>query len=131
MIVLDTHVLIWAVSGGPRLGDAARAMIDETARTDRIAVSAITPWEIALLVEKGRLHLGQEVGTWIETALALPGMHLAPVEPAIALDSVRLPGVFPADPAARSSSPRPATWVFRFSLPMRPSSNTPRTVTST
>ena len=101
MIVLDTHVLIWAVSGDPRLGNAARSTIDETARTDRIAVSAITPWEIALLVEKGRLQLGHEVGTWIETALALPGMYLAPIEPAIALDSVRLPGVFPADPADR------------------------------
>ena len=101
MIVLDTHALIWAVDGDPRLGRAARAAIEETGRTDRIAVSAITPWEIALLAEKGRLRLGCDVAVWIGTALDLPGIRLMPIEPAIAIDSVRLPGSFHADPADR------------------------------
>ena len=101
MIVLDTHALIWAVDRDPRLGESAGALIEETARTDQVAVSAITPWEIALLTERGRLRLGNEVGAWIETALALPGVRLVPIEPAIAVDSVRLPGSFHADPADR------------------------------
>lgn len=101
MIVLDTHVLVWAVHGDARLGKKTRGLISETARTERIAISAITPWEIALLVEKGRLGLANETRTWIESALALPGIYLAPIEPAIAIDSVRLPGEFHADPADR------------------------------
>lgn len=101
MIVLDTHALIWVVNDDPRLGSAARATIDDAVRTDFALVSAITVWEIALLAEKGRLHLGREVGSWIKTALALPGIRLAPVEPEIAVDSVRLPGSFHADPADR------------------------------
>ena len=101
MIVLDTHVLIWAVDGDARLGRTARAAIDEAGRTDGIAVSAITPWEIILLTEKGRLRLGCDAAVWIDTALLLPGVHLIPVEPAIAIDSVRLPGSFHADPADR------------------------------
>ena len=101
MILLDTHAFVWAVGGDPQLGPRARAAIDEAARTDGILVSAITPWEIALLVEKGRLRLGHEVGAWIEAALDLPGFVLAPIEPAIAVDSVRLPGRFHADPADR------------------------------
>ena len=101
MIVLDTHVLVWAVDGNARLGRAARAAIEETGRTDRIGVSAITPWEIALLAERGRLRLGRDVGGWIDAALGLPGVHLMPIEPAIAIDSVRLPGSFQADPADR------------------------------
>ena len=101
MIVLDTHVLVWAVDGDARLGGTARAAIEEAGRTDRIAVSAITPWEIALLAERGRLRLGRDAGLWIDTALALPGIHLMPIEPAIAIDSVRLPGSFHADPADR------------------------------
>ena len=101
MIVLDTHVLVWAIVGDRRLGAAARAAITETMRTDRIAVSAITPWEIAMLAEKGRLRLGREVQSWIDAALAPPGVFLAPIEPAIAIDSVRLPGKFHADPADR------------------------------
>ena len=101
MIVLDTHVLIWAVDGDSRLGTAARVLIEETAQTDCVAVSAITPWEIALLAERGRLRLGRQVGAWIETALALPGVNLIPLEPAIAIDSVRLPGNFHAAAADR------------------------------
>ena len=99
--LLDTHVLIWAIADDRRLGAAARAAIEEATQTDRAAVSAITPWEIALLVEKGRLRLGREVQSWIDAALALPGLVLAPIEPAIAIDSVRLPGDFHADPADR------------------------------
>ena len=101
MIVLDTHVLIWAMTDDAQLGTAASATIEETAQTDRIGISAITPWEIALLVERGRLRLGLEVGLWIEAALALPGINLVPIGLAIAIDSVRLPGNFHADPADR------------------------------
>ena len=101
MIVLDTHVLVWAVEGDRRLGTNARAAIEAAERTDAIGISAVTPWEIALLAERNRLRLVQEVGTWIEAVLALPGMKLMPIEPAVALDSVRLPGPFHADPADR------------------------------
>ena len=101
MIVLDTHVLVWSVEGHPRLGVAAGARIEETRRTDRVGVSAMTPWEIALLVEKGRLRLAMEAAAWMETVLGAHGIDLLPIEPAIALDSVRLPGGFPADPADR------------------------------
>ncbi len=101
MIVLDTHVLIWTVNGDSRLGAAARPLIEETAQTDCVAVSAITPWEIALLAERGRLRLGRQVAAWIKTALALPGVNPIPIEPTIATDSVRLPGNFHSDPADR------------------------------
>ncbi len=101
MIVLDTHALIWAVSDDVHLGRKARARIEETEQSNHIAVSAITPWEITILVEKGRLQLGQDVRVWIENSLALPGIYLAPIEPAIAIDSVRLKGDFHTDPANR------------------------------
>ena len=101
MIVLDTHTLIWTVEDDGQLGASASRLIEETVQTDRVAVSAITPWEIALLVERRRLRLGREVGEWIAEALSLPGVTLIPIEPAIAIDSVRLPGRFHADPADR------------------------------
>ena len=101
LIVLDTHTLIWAVQGDGRLGTSASRLIEETVQSDRLAVSAITPWEIALLVERRRLRLGREVSEWIAEALALPGVTLIPVGPAIAVDSVRLPGGFHPDPADR------------------------------
>lgn len=101
MIVLDTHALVWAVTDSPRIGPAARARIDDERRAGRVGVSAITPWEIALLVAKGRLRLSMDVGVWIDRTLGSPGIDLCPIEPVIALDSVRLPGEFHADPADR------------------------------
>ena len=101
MIVVDTHVLIWAVEDDPRLGDEARRTIAAAQAGSGVHVSAITPWEIAMLTHKGRLSLGRETGAWIDAALGLSGIRLAPIVPAVAIDSVRLPGVFHADPADR------------------------------
>lgn len=100
-MVVDTHVLVWAVQDDRRLGRAARGLIDEATRTGGIRVTAITPWEIAMLVQRGRLTLDRDVGAWIDQALSLPGVRLAPLEPAICIDSVRLPGSLHADPADR------------------------------
>ena len=101
MIVLDTHVLVWLIEGSPRLGTQAQARIESEGRTDRIGISAITPWEVALLAVKGRLQLSMDVGVWIDRALRTPGVELCPLEPTIALDAVRLPGDLHADPADR------------------------------
>lgn len=54
-----------------------------------------------MLVQKGRLALGYDVDRWVADALGLRSVHLAPIEPAIAIDSVRLPGEFHPDPADR------------------------------
>jgi PIN domain nuclease of toxin-antitoxin system len=101
LIVLDTHVLVWALEDAPRLGARARALIDDAVGGDGVLISAITPWEIVMLVEKGRLALGRDAAAWIDAALAIPGLRLAPLTPAISVDSVRLPGTFHADPADR------------------------------
>ena len=101
MIVLDTHVLIWAMEDERRLGADARAAITAAEQADGIGISAITPWEIALLAQKDRLRLSREVREWIMAALALPAIALLPIEPAIASESVRLPGALHADPADR------------------------------
>jgi PIN domain nuclease of toxin-antitoxin system len=45
--------------------------------------------------------LRSDVAPWIEEALALPGIQLAPIEPPIAIDSGRLSGNFHPDPADR------------------------------
>lgn len=100
-MIADTHVLVWLLEGDQRLGQKARQVLEQAAQKEFVCVSAITPWEIALLVDKGRLALGRDVGDWINAALALPGISLIPLEPAIALGSVRLPGSFHADPADR------------------------------
>ncbi len=101
LLLLDTHVLVRLTDGSRQLGVQAREAIRLAYREDRALVSAITPWEIALLVSKGRLTLVREVLAWIHAALELPGVRLTPLMPEIAVASTRLPFEIHADPANR------------------------------
>lgn len=101
LLLLDTHTLVWSVEESPRLGAETKAILNKGAKEDSVAVSAITPWEIGLLVSKGRLQLGSDVMQWIRAALAKPGVQLAPLEPEIAVASTCLPFEMHADPADR------------------------------
>ncbi len=101
MILIDTHVLIWLVNGDRRLGVEAREAIDAGAAAGRVRVSAIVPWEIALLARKGRIVLGSPAETWIATALATPGVVEAPIDAEISVGAAMLPDPFHADPADR------------------------------
>lgn len=62
-------------------------------------MSVISCWEVAKLVEKGRLTLSQPVGDWISEALALPDVLLLPLTAEIAIESAQLPPTIHADPA--------------------------------
>ena len=99
--LLDTHALVWLLEGSERLGPKSRDRIKASAQSNSLYVCAITPWEIAMLVNKGRLSFDQEVGQWLKSALSMPGIRLAPLSIDIAVASTQLPGDFHADPADR------------------------------
>ena len=98
MIVLDTATWIWRASDPKRLTTRARRAIDEA---ESALVSAISVWEVAMLVAKRRIQLDRPVEQWVDIALALPGIQLAALDPAIAVRSTKLPGEFHPDPADR------------------------------
>jgi PIN domain nuclease of toxin-antitoxin system len=101
MILLDTHVLVWFMRGDDRVGRRTCEMIDAAARMGEAYVSAITPWEISMLVAKGRFRFGVPVTSFIDAALAKPGLRLAPITPAIGVDAGQLPTDIRGDPADR------------------------------
>lgn len=98
MIVLDTHIWIWWVHGDSQLPLSITEYIKQEEQ-DGLGISAISCWEIAKLVEHGRLDLPLPVGEWLTKALNYPGMRLLPLSPAISIESTQLPGVFHKDPA--------------------------------
>ena len=102
MIILDTHALLWWVDGSERLSTPAREAI-ENERGDQgsILVSAISAWEIALLVDKGRLTLDREVVDWLDQVSRIEGLEFLAVDRQIGVGAVRLPGDFHKDPADR------------------------------
>ena len=62
MIVLDTHALLWVLAGSPRLGRRAARLVERALTTDTLWTSAITFWEVRLLVLRGRLTLAMAPG---------------------------------------------------------------------
>ena len=98
MIVLDTAAWIWRASDPKQLTPAARRAIDAA---EGVLVSAISVWEVAMLVAKRRIQLDRPIEQWVDLALSLPGVQLAPLEPSIAMRSTKLPGDFHPDPADR------------------------------
>lgn len=100
-LVIDTHVWLWLEADPGRLGQAARARIEQAARAGRLWVSVMSVWEIGMLVAKDRIRLAMPVDEWVRQASATPGMQMLGVIPEIALESTRLPDAPHGDPVDR------------------------------
>jgi len=98
LILLDTHVWVWWVHGDKRLSPSAQALLGEHEAAG-LGVSIITCWEVAKLVEVGRLDLPDPVEQWLQLALGYPGVRLLQLSPRIVVESTQLPGAFHRDPA--------------------------------
>jgi PIN domain nuclease of toxin-antitoxin system len=99
--VLDTHSWIWFLNADPRLGPGARSEIEAAGARDDVVLSAITPWEISMLVARGRLSLPRDAREWLEFHVLRSGVKIHPLSIAVAVDSNRLPADPPGDPADR------------------------------
>ena len=64
MILLDTHVLVWLDEASPRLGAKSVEIIDAAFQSGKAAVSAISFWEVGMLIRKGRIRLEMDLGIW-------------------------------------------------------------------
>jgi len=95
---MDARVALWLDSGNERLHASTRALIDSCWQNGgTIFVSAVTAWEIALLVDTGRIDLAIPVEAWVERFLERPGIEAVPL-----CHRGRLPQL----PAASSRAPR-------------------------
>lgn len=99
MIVLDTHVLVWADSDDRKLGRKARALIDRLWAIGKVAVPAIAFWEVGMLQARGRLELPVSAREWRDAVLAAGVIEL-PLDGTVAVLALDLSGLH-ADPADR------------------------------
>jgi PIN domain nuclease of toxin-antitoxin system len=101
-LLLDTHIALWLDSGHDRLRASTRAMIDGCWHNGgTVFLSAITVWEIALLVDTGRLDLDIAVEAWVGRFLERPGIEAAPLGHRAASRAYRLHHLEHRDPADR------------------------------
>jgi len=96
-LLLDTHVLLWALVDDPRLSPRARGLIEDPEH--EVWVSAVSLWEIAIKHALGRGDMPVDA----PTALALceeAGYSMLSIEPSHAVELSGLP-VLHADPFDR------------------------------
>jgi PIN domain nuclease of toxin-antitoxin system len=99
MILLDTHVLIWARDDSRQLSRAAISAIRRAGRSDGLAISAISLWELGLLLARGKI---QAYGTIDESIrLLINGVTVRPITAEIAALATHFPSDYSHDPADR------------------------------
>jgi PIN domain nuclease of toxin-antitoxin system len=98
VILLDTHIWVWWVHGDARLTPTQLSHLQAN-EASGLGVGVISCWEVAKLVEVGRLVLPCPVSDWMDQALAYPGVQLIDLTPRIAVESTQLPAPFHRDPA--------------------------------
>ena len=100
-MLLDTHTWIWLFQGSTELSENVIVKINQIGSQGKVFISAISVWELSMLVAKGRVTLSKSIHQWVEDSLSQPGVNLSLLTPAIAIESSFLPGEFHGDPADR------------------------------
>jgi PIN domain nuclease of toxin-antitoxin system len=80
MHLLDTHVLLWVLSGDPRLSSRAREVYENA---DDLAFSQVSLWETGIKLGLGREDFELEEDWWrnIAETLVRQGVQRLDVEP--------------------------------------------------
>lgn len=99
--LLDTHAWIWWIDQDARLGAKTIAVLDSLSRDQRPFLCDISLWEVAMLVERGRIELDLPLGEWLDAAAHPRSVQIVSITPPIATAVASLPDSFHRDPADR------------------------------
>lgn len=99
MILLDTHVLVWSQWEPRKLSRAAEAAIRRARASNSLAISAITVFEVAVLLGRGKLRTTTSLTATVSGITE--GVEIWPVTFDVALGAGQLPADFPSDPLDR------------------------------
>lgn len=102
-MLLDTHVWLWAVDGGTKLGAKARRQLDKASRSfpGEVCISAVSAFEIAALHTAGHVQLSQPVERWMREAIDRAKVRVIDLERDIAVDAGLIPTTALPDPFDR------------------------------
>ena len=89
-MILDTCALLWLASGGKKL---TRATLKEINEAPAVYVSAISGFEIALKVARGKLTLPHQPQEWFEQVIEHHGLSVLPLELAVCIAAAALPRI--------------------------------------
>jgi PIN domain nuclease of toxin-antitoxin system len=72
-ILLDSHTLVWYLNGNPRCSLGARSAVEDPDAT--IIVSAVSAWEIATKVRRGKWAEASAIAAGMEAILPANGFE--------------------------------------------------------
>ena len=101
MILLDTHVLVWAAIEPKRLSRAADAALRRAKVSDGLAVAAISLWEAASLFARRRIESYTTVEASVRQVLETVGVVVKPLTVEVAVLATQFAEDYPRDPADR------------------------------
>ncbi|MCB0163659.1 MAG: type II toxin-antitoxin system VapC family toxin [Anaerolineae bacterium] len=101
MIVLDTHVILWDALTPERLSELARETIVQANESDGLIICDISLWEIARLLQKGRVQVNVDSQTFINLLLQANKSRVLAISPQIAVLAAQFPAEINKDPADR------------------------------
>lgn len=88
-VLVDTHVLLWAIADPDRLKADARAVLEDGA--NEVAMSVVVAWEIAVKQSLGKLELETPAELWLPRELRRAGIDVIDIRLAAALRVRALP----------------------------------------
>ena len=97
--LLDTHIWVWWMLGVKRLDTREGDALDAFPREGRPALSDISLWELATLVDLGRIRLDMPLDAWLRIAAASATVARQRISEEIVAEMNRLPASFHRDPA--------------------------------
>jgi PIN domain nuclease of toxin-antitoxin system len=100
MILLDTHVLVWASIARKKLSRSAEAAIRRAGARNSLAISAVSLLELARLIAADRIERRGTVREAIDSLTQ--DIVIVPLTSEIAALTAYLPADFPSDPADRA-----------------------------
>jgi len=102
LLLLDTHIWVWFVeSDASQMSNKAIEFVKRASERGEVLVSDISFWEVANKSAKGKLSLSIETVLWLKRASEGPGASYLPIERSALIQSMRLVGTPPRDPADR------------------------------
>jgi PIN domain nuclease of toxin-antitoxin system len=97
--LLDTHIMIWWLTDDRKLSKGHAKLLERSEQSGTaVGLSAMSLWEIAKLVERGRIELTQSVDDSLEQLETSAFVSILPLTGRVALESTRLGARFHADP---------------------------------
>jgi len=99
MILLDTHILVWALIAPENLSARTKKTIKTARKSGPLALSAISLWEIAWLAENKRIDIDVSIDSFVRRCASY--VQVLPLTPEIAVRSVQFPKSYPNDPQDR------------------------------